>query len=55
MDEGPQTTRLPQELLALTTLVNEDTSIFASGSNQTQLAALNATKFTFDLGKVALP
>jgi hypothetical protein len=50
MDEGAP---LPQELLVLATLISESIETFASGSNEVQLAALNATKCIFDLGIVS--
>jgi hypothetical protein len=47
MDKGAP---LPQDLLVLATLISENLETFASGSNEVQLAALNATKCVFDIG-----
>ena len=46
----PRSSQLPEEFLALSNLISENPATFASGSNEVQLAALEATKFVFDLG-----
>jgi hypothetical protein len=48
--DAPLEPQLPSELVALANLINERTECLASGSQDIQTAALNATKFIFDLG-----
>lgn len=43
--------QLPNELLSLSNAVERYPETLASGNNVIQTAALNATKFVFDLGE----
>jgi hypothetical protein len=44
--------QLPDEFLNLSNAVERYPETLASGNNVTQTAALNATKFVFDLGEL---
>jgi hypothetical protein len=46
--------RLPVELLTLTNLIEEAPEAFAAGNSKFQAAALDATKYIFDLGTLPL-
>lgn len=49
MNDGEEVLQIPLELSNLTTLVEERIENFAIGDKDLQDAALNATKFIFDL------
>lgn len=53
-EDSDQEVVLPTVLSNLTNVVDSDLHNFASGSTDIQSAALNATKFLFDLGERAL-
>lgn len=50
-EDSDQEVVLPAALSDLTNVVDSDLHNFASGSTLIQSAALNATKFLFDLGE----
>ena len=53
-EDSDQDVVFPTVLSNLTNVVDSDLHNFASGSKDIQSAALNATKFLFDLGERAL-
>ncbi|KAF9643844.1 Mpp10 protein [Thelephora ganbajun] len=53
-EDSDQEVVLPTVLSNLTNVIDSDSHNFASGSTDIQSAALNATKFLFDLGEHAL-
>ena len=53
-EDSDQEVVLPTVLSNLTNVIDSDLHNFASGSTDIQSAALNATKFLFDLGEHAL-
>ena len=50
-EDSDQEVVLPTVLSNLTNVIDSDLHNFASGSTDIQSAALNATKFLFDLGE----
>jgi len=53
-EDSDQEVVLPTVLANLTNVIDSDLHNFASGSTNLQSAALNATKFLFDLGEQIL-
>lgn len=51
MAEPTDDVQLPQEFIKLSTLIEEHPEYFAFGSKDIQVAALDAAKYIFDLGK----
>lgn len=53
--DGSQDVSLPLELQSLSNLLEESPETLASGNQDLQASALNATKYTFDLCKLSNP